>query len=91
MAQEYGYVAERLFIDEEDIRNSPVQFGNYMAGDIKYKDLNGDGKITELDQAAIGYPTSPEIVYGLVFLWDIKILTFLVSSKDWQGNRFGLM
>lgn len=64
LAQEYGYVAERLFIDEEDIRNSPVQFGNYMAGDIKYKDLNGDGKITELDQAAIGYPTSPEIVYG---------------------------
>lgn len=67
LAQEYGYIAERLFIDEEDIRNSPVQFGNYMAGDIKYKDLNGDGKITELDQAAIGYPTSPEIVYGFGF------------------------
>lgn len=64
LSQGYGYVAERLFIDEEDIRNSPVQFGDYMAGDIKYKDLNNDGKITELDQAAIGYPTSPEIVYG---------------------------
>lgn len=72
LAQEYGYVAERLFIDEEDIRNSPVQFGNYMAGDIKYKDLNGDGKITELDQAAIGYPTSPEIVYGFGFSMGYK-------------------
>lgn len=65
--QEYGYVAERLFIDEEDIRNSPAQFGEYMAGDIKYKDINNDGKITELDQVPIGYPTSPEIVYGFGF------------------------
>jgi len=65
ISQGYGYIAERLFIDDEDIRNSPTQFGNtYLAGDIKYMDLNGDGKITELDQAPIGYPTSPEIVYG---------------------------
>ncbi|MDR1224114.1 MAG: TonB-dependent receptor [Tannerella sp.] len=62
--QSFGYVAERLFVDEEEIKNSPEQFGNYMAGDIKYKDINEDGKITELDQVPIGYPTSPEIVYG---------------------------
>ncbi|MDR2774205.1 MAG: TonB-dependent receptor [Tannerella sp.] len=62
--QNWGYIAERLFVDEEEVRNSPVQFGNYKAGDIKYKDLNGDGKITELDMAPVGYPTSPEIVYG---------------------------
>ncbi|WP_298646755.1 TonB-dependent receptor [uncultured Proteiniphilum sp.] len=59
-----GYIAERLFVDEEEVRNSPTQFGDYMAGDIKYKDLNGDGKINELDIAPIGYPSSPEIVYG---------------------------
>jgi hypothetical protein len=64
LGQLRGYIAERLFVDEEEIRNSPTQFGNYMAGDIKYKDLNGDGKITELDIAPIGYPSSPEIVYG---------------------------
>jgi TonB-linked SusC/RagA family outer membrane protein len=62
--QMWGYVAERLFVDEDEVRNSPVQFGDYMAGDIKYKDINGDGKITELDMVPIGYPTSPEIVYG---------------------------
>jgi TonB-linked SusC/RagA family outer membrane protein len=62
--QRVGYVAERLFVDEEEIRNSPTQFGRYMAGDIKYKDINGDGTITSLDQVPIGYPTSPEIVYG---------------------------
>jgi TonB-linked SusC/RagA family outer membrane protein len=59
-----GYIAERLFVDEEEIRNSPQQTGNYMAGDIKYKDLNGDGRFTDQDLAPIGYPSTPEIVYG---------------------------
>ncbi len=62
--QTWGYVAERLFVDDEEVENSPEQFGDYMAGDIKYKDINRDGSITELDQVPIGYPTSPEIVYG---------------------------
>ena len=62
--QQWGYVAERLFVDEDEVRNSPTQFGEYGAGDIKYKDINGDGQINEYDQVPIGYPTSPEIVYG---------------------------
>ncbi|WP_372772937.1 SusC/RagA family TonB-linked outer membrane protein [Mangrovibacterium sp.] len=62
--QNWGYVAERLFVDEGEIRNSPTQFGDYMAGDIKYKDINDDGKISELDMVPMGHPTSPEIVYG---------------------------
>ena len=62
--QIWGYVAERLFVDEEEVRNSPTQFGDYMAGDIKYKDINQDGKITQLDMVPIGYPSVPEVVYG---------------------------
>ena len=57
-------MAERLFVDEQDIANSPKQFGDYLAGDIKYKDINNDGVITEADQVPIGFPTDPEIVYG---------------------------
>ena len=62
--QMWGYVAERLFVDEAEVRNSPAQFGDYKAGDIKYKDINKDGKITETDIVPLGYPSSPEIVYG---------------------------
>lgn len=62
--QQWGYIAEGLFIDDAEVANSPKQFGNYGAGDIKYSDLNGDGVITEADQAPIGYPTTPEITYG---------------------------
>ena len=64
LTQTWGYIAERLFVDEEEVRNSPSQFGEYMAGDIKYRDVNGDGKISELDKVPIGYPTTPEINYG---------------------------
>ncbi len=59
-----GYVAERLFVDENDVKNSPSQFGDYKAGDIKYKDINGDGVINFKDRVPIGYPTTPEIIYG---------------------------
>ena len=63
--QTWGYLAERLFVDDQEAAKSPRQnFGEYGGGDIKYRDVNGDGQITELDEVPIGYPTSPEIVYG---------------------------
>lgn len=63
--QPYGLVAERLFLDDEDIANSPVQeFGEYLPGDIKYKDVNDDGVINSQDVVPIGVSYTPEIVYG---------------------------
>ncbi|MCH5716463.1 SusC/RagA family TonB-linked outer membrane protein [Niabella hibiscisoli] len=73
MAQRYGYIAERLFVDDYEAMNSPIQFGgtpgvanggSYGGGDIKYRDVNGDGVVDNRDQVAIGFPTSPEIIYG---------------------------
>ena len=64
--QWWGYVAERLFVDQAEVNNSPVQtFGEYSGGDIKYRDINQDGKISALDRVPIGNPTVPEITYGL--------------------------
>ncbi|MCG2614963.1 TonB-dependent receptor [Terrimonas sp. NA20] len=64
-----GLIAERLFVDDEDVRNSPTQvFGEVRGGDIKYRDLNGDGMITNLDRVnGLGHPTSPEIIFGFGF------------------------
>jgi len=68
LSQNWGYIAERLFIDDKDVLNSPKQnFGSYSAGDIKYTDVNGDGQVTTLDRVPLGLPTSPEIVYGFGF------------------------
>ncbi len=69
LQQYWGLIAERLFIDDEDVKNSPPQaFGEVRGGDIKYRDLNGDGEITNLDRInGLGYPTVPEIIYGAGF------------------------
>ncbi|MCL3779181.1 SusC/RagA family TonB-linked outer membrane protein [Prolixibacteraceae bacterium JC049] len=81
--QTWGLIAERLFIDEEDIRNSPKQFGDYMAGDIKYKDINNDGVINSLDEVPIGNPTVPKINYGFGFSMGYKAFDF---SCFFQGS-----
>ncbi|MEP1489450.1 MAG: TonB-dependent receptor [Algibacter sp.] len=82
--QEWGLVAERLFVDQNEIDNSPEQtFGPYQAGDIKYKDINGDGLIDDNDQVAIGRPTSPEIIYGFGITTGYKGFDF---SFFFQGS-----
>jgi len=84
LSQRWGYVAERLFLDDEEVKNSPKQmFGEYGAGDIKYKDINGDMKIDENDQVPIGYPTTPEIIYGFGLTTGYKNFDF---SFFFQGS-----
>lgn len=65
--QQFGLVALGLFESQEEIDNSPTQFGvSYLKpGDIKYKDINGDGVVDTNDEVPIGYSSVPEIVYGM--------------------------
>jgi TonB-linked SusC/RagA family outer membrane protein len=68
----YGYIAERLFVDDKEAQSSPSQLfsANGVApkgGDIKYRDLNNDGVINSADMTFIGFPQTPEIVYGFGF------------------------
>lgn len=69
--QHFGLIATGLYT-EDDFENGSLKkeipvpsFGTVSPGDIKYKDLNNDGKIDELDNMAIGKPFVPEIVYGI--------------------------
>ncbi|MDR2038116.1 MAG: TonB-dependent receptor [Bacteroidales bacterium] len=83
ISQQWGYLAERLFVDDQEARKSPTQtFSDYGGGDIKYHDVNRDGQITTLDQVPIGYPTTPEIVYGFGFSLGYKYFDF---SAFFQG------
>lgn len=65
--QQFGLVALGLFETQEEIDNSPTQYGvSYLRpGDIKYKDINGDGVVDTNDEVPIGYSSVPEIVYGM--------------------------
>lgn len=63
--QSRGLIAEGLFKDYDDIRNSAKQtWGDVMPGDIKYRDVNGDGKIDENDEVPIGATARPNLIYG---------------------------
>ena len=78
--QQWGLIAERLFVDEHEILNSPKQdFGEYQAGDIKYKDVNGDGVVNVNDRVPMGYPTKAEIQYGF---------GFSLGYKQWDLSAF---
>lgn len=88
IAQEYGYIAEGLFVDDEEVRNSPVQFGEYGAGDIKYRDVNRDGVISELDMVPIGYSKDPEIVYGFGASYGFKNFDISVFFQGLARESF---
>lgn len=77
-----GYQAVGLFKDENDVKYSPKQtFGDVMPGDIKYKDVNGDGLIDELDKVPLSYSTYPLLMYGFGGEFKYKNLTLGVLFK----------
>ncbi|MCI5581821.1 MAG: TonB-dependent receptor [Phocaeicola plebeius] len=77
----YGYVANGYFNTEDDLKNYPKRTGTETLGDIKYVDLDGNGKITAADRAVIG-KNFPSWTGGLninVFFKDFDL------SMLWQG------
>jgi TonB-linked SusC/RagA family outer membrane protein len=74
-----GYVALGLFRDKQDVASSPAQqFGNkVLPGDIKYKDINGDGVIDTDDRVALSDPTYPRMMYG--FGGEVKYKDFTLG------------
>ncbi|MCY4561266.1 MAG: TonB-dependent receptor [Flavobacteriaceae bacterium] len=86
--QQFGYVAERLFVDLEEVLNSPQQFGEYSGGDIKYKDIDDSGIINSLDQVPIGNPVTPEINYGFGFSMGYKLFDFSLFFQGSANSTF---
>ena len=84
VGQIFGLQAIGYFVDQADIDNSlPQQFGPVKAGDIKYKDMNGDKVINSDDRVAMGYnSTCPETYYSFSLGLEWKGLGF---SAQFQG------
>ena len=61
---QFGYRAIGLFQTKQEVDGAPKQLGNTGPGDIRYDDINKDGKINDLDRVAIGKSNTPEVIYG---------------------------
>ncbi len=88
----YGFVTEGIFQSYDEIRNHAVQTaGNdpttsTAPGDIKFKDLNGDGIINEQDRTNIGNAV-PTFTYGLTNTVTYKNFELTVFLQGSQGNK----
>lgn len=81
----WGYKAAGLFKDQADIDNWAYQKG-VMPGDIKYVDINGDGKIDSEDQVIIGFNQTPEVMWGYNLRLEYKNFDFSMFIQGAGGS-----
>lgn len=88
----YGYVVEKVFQEQSDIDalNAAAPDGLYQElytapGDFKYKDLNGDGEITDADRTYIG-KAFPNIYYGFNFNASYMNFDLTIAAQGSAGN-----
>ena len=87
----FGYVDQGLFQSQEEVDNHADQFGNIAPGDIKYKDIDGDGMINDRDLDVIGSPI-PRHTFGARFNADYKgfdLSIFLQGVGKADGYLYG--
>jgi TonB-dependent starch-binding outer membrane protein SusC len=94
----YGYVTDGIYQTQDEINylneQAAIKIGKNKAdfdgkakpGDIKMKDLNEDGVITNLDQTYIGSP-HPDFTYGVNVEFEYKGFDFKVFGQGVQGNK----
>ena len=82
----FGFVADGLFQTPEDVRNHAVQQTGTAPGDIRFKDLNNDGRINADDRTFIGDP-NPRLTYGISNNVSWKGFDLNVFLQGSQGNQ----
>ncbi len=88
--QFYGHIADGVYLNEEDLANSPQVPGRSTVGSIKLLDINGDGEITrggdEDDRAIMGNPF-PDFTYGITNTLQYGNFDFNIVGSGSQGNE----
>ncbi|WP_185958417.1 SusC/RagA family TonB-linked outer membrane protein [Fodinibius sediminis] len=81
----YGWVMEGVFVDQADLDNHATQPGA-APGDVKFKDLDGNGVINADDRKVIGSPF-PDFSYGLNFNVQYKRFDASIFLQGKQGHQ----
>ncbi|MDO9373798.1 MAG: TonB-dependent receptor [Ferruginibacter sp.] len=84
----YGFVSDGIYQSQQEIDKGPVdKIGQQIRpGDLRFKDLNGDGFIDESDRQVIGNPT-PKFTYGLNLSASYKNFDFTMLLQGVAGNK----
>lgn len=91
----YGLQTEGYFKDDAEVASHATQYGKVRAGDLKYKDQNNDGMITDADKIIIG-STVPRFTFGSTLGgsykgFSISALIQGVGKADGYLYRHGIM
>ncbi|MDR1983513.1 MAG: TonB-dependent receptor [Prevotellaceae bacterium] len=87
IAHFYGYTVEGVYQNQSDIRQSPINtLANVKPGDLKFKDIDGDGRITDKDRSMIGNPT-PDCLYGFNINLGYKNFDLTIDMMGVYGNE----
>jgi len=84
----YGYAVEGIYQNTADIANSPfdTQAPKPAPGDLKFKDVNGDGQITPADRTVIG-SYFPDFTWGITNSFNYKNIDMSILIQGVQGNE----
>jgi len=85
----YGFVTDGIFQNQAEIDASPVPSDSTVPtqpGDFKFKDLDGDGKITEKDRTYLGKPL-PDFTYGITLAFEYKGFDLKLFGQGVGGNQ----
>lgn len=83
----YGYQVEGVYQNKTDIQTSPKNtLGTIAPGDLKFKDVDGNGEINDKDRTMIGNPT-PDFTYGLTISAGYKGFDFSMDMMGVYGNE----
>ena len=85
MWSQVGYIADGIFKSQEEVDNHAYQEGAAV-GRIRYRDLNGDGRITEADQDWI-YNPIPKMTYGANFYFEYKGFDLTIFFQGAAGQQ----
>ncbi len=83
----YGYQTDGIYQNEQEIENGPTPLGGTAApGDFRFRDVDGDGAITEDDRTFIG-DANPDLQFGFGMRFDYGGLDFSFQFQGVSGNQ----
>nr|WP_315201473.1 TonB-dependent receptor [uncultured Flavobacterium sp.] len=86
VGQFYGYITDGLFKNAGELAAGPTQEAGTAVGDIRFKDINEDGKIDSKDQTAMG-SAIPDFTYSFTNNFKYKNITLGIVLTGSQGNE----